>query len=372
MISEVVESINDSREFLLDILEGEQDWKPSEEFLNYPPSAIYAEIVIDVVRSIDWSSQRDQRTISILRGAIASLKDSYDFNSNNWDSSPLATARALTAMKIYDSITGIDSMSRGQTKMAIKFIKQNANQDKTWKGELPVKTKYGGETWIVTDYEGEIRYATSEILLNLKLMGKLSQDYLRQSTQTLMSFYENVSDSELVRNYNTAYTARPLYNLYRIGAISDDEPICTLFLRFLLDLDIIREEKRQRKEKVIETVHALKLILRVGLGWPQKKIEDAIKWLCENQADRGWNRGRFDPYPSPFITATVTDVLCDYIKYKQLRTKLNTIFSGPVISPRSTNLPGEGNFLASLWDAVEIKVGLGPIKINFKKLIGKE
>ena len=344
MITQVQTSLFSVNKLLLDTIEGRRNWAPSEEFFNYPRSAIYAAICLALTRINPLDSPKVKRTIEFL-------KKSYDPNTNSWDSSPLATARSLRA------IAGIESLSEEQSRIATKFILQEAREDGTWEGELPY----------ARDPKGESRYTTSDIMLNLKVIGTLPENYPKQVGQKLIEFYTTVSDTDLISHYYAAYTARPLYNLYMIGVVpAHEHPFHLHILRFLVELDTMRTS-RKRTDTVVETVHVLKLVLRTGLEWPQKKIEDSIKWLLEVQRDGGWNRQAYD-LPSPYITAMVADVLCDYIAYRQLRAQANKLLSDFAF-PAGVKLKGKKDVITCIWDALDLNPNFLGIGINLKKLI---
>lgn len=343
MITRVQTNLFSANKLLANTIEARRTWTPSQEFFNYPSSAIYAKICIALTRINPPDSPE-------VKTAIEFLKKSYDPDTNSWDSSPLATARALRAIK------RIESLPEEQCTKATKFILEKARQDGTWEGELPD----------ARDPKGESRYTTSDIMLNLEIIGALPENHLKRAGQKLMEFYITTSDADLI-SYHAAYTARPLYNLCMIGVVpTHEQPFHLHILRFLVELDTMRTG-RKRADTVVETVHVLKLVLRTGLEWPQKKIEDSINWLLEVQRDGGWNRQAYSS-PSPYITAMVVDVLCDYIAYRQFCAWQNKLLSDFVF-PAGMKQKGKRDMLTSIWHALDLNPNFMGMGINLKKLI---
>ena len=148
-----------------------------------------------------------------------------------------------------------------------------------------------------------------------------------------------------------------------IGAVPVYEyPFSTYILRFLLELDTMRNSRR-RADPPLETAHTLKLVLRAGILLPPKKIEDAVEWLINIQTYGGWNRQAYQP-PTPYMTAIIADVLCDYIAYTQFRLQTDKLLYQFVFGPGEAKPQRKEDVFVRLWDAVEVKPSIPVVGVS--------
>lgn len=313
------------------------------EYYNYPQSIFFSYSCITLARILPGDSKELARYISIL-------KESYDKSSKSWNSSPLATARAIYSLSKFGEVP------KNQLRNSVNFIIKNVKTNGTWKGELPD----------ASNPEGESRYCTSEILFYLNTFECLPEKIKSKGVSSLKNFFFNIQDNQL-HSEHTAYTVLPLYNLFMMGEITFEEsPFDDFLLRFLIDLEFYRNS-RERQDTVLETVYILKLLLRTGLSLSNRKITNTIKWLLEVRMDNGWNMKAYDP-PSPYVTAKVIDVLCDYIAFHSLQREMTKHLTS--FLPSSSDVNNKSS-LVKIWEAVDWKftIPLIGLSLDLKKLL---
>ena len=346
LVPQAVDAIEKAKPILLTAILAQDFHDSFVKSYNYPTSAILAYICKILIRIIPEGAPE----IFQIRDR---LLDEYNSISKSWNTSPLATVRAL------DALNHISSKPHEEISQIFEFLLNKADDDGTWKAELPH----------ASDPVGDSRFCTSEILMTLTHFSILPSRIEAKAIDKFKQFFDNIKDQELL-SYHTAYTAVPLYNLFMIGAIDfDHHPYEELWLRFLVDLNFFRDS-RKREDTVLETLYVLKLLLRTALLCPYGKIDEAISWLFEVRVDDGWNRKAFDP-PSSYVTAKVVDIFCDYIEFHKLRQKANGYLSG--VFPSHTTKPAdqEKSTLAAVWDTIDWKIkipGIG-IGVDIKKLL---